>query len=85
MHPQDLGTLLDLEGIAVRTGHHCAMPLHAREPVARVRKLLYDSDRRRLAAMRDLDAAAPHAIAYDLDGAADTIAAGPRGVLGAAG
>lgn len=30
MHAQDLGTLLDLEGIAVRTGHHCAMPLHAR-------------------------------------------------------
>ncbi len=30
VHPQDVGTLLDLEGIAVRTGHHCAMPLHAR-------------------------------------------------------
>ncbi len=30
MHPQDIGTLLDLEGIAVRTGHHCAMPLHER-------------------------------------------------------
>ncbi|BCX17261.1 MAG: cysteine desulfurase [Geminicoccaceae bacterium] len=30
VHAQDLGTLLDLEGIAVRTGHHCAMPLHAR-------------------------------------------------------
>ncbi|HFA60005.1 MAG TPA: aminotransferase class V-fold PLP-dependent enzyme, partial [Rhodospirillales bacterium] len=29
-HPQDIGMLLDLEGIAVRTGHHCAMPLHAR-------------------------------------------------------
>lgn len=28
--PQDIGTLLDLEGIAVRTGHHCAMPLHER-------------------------------------------------------
>jgi len=26
-HQQDIGTLLDLEGIAVRSGHHCAMPL----------------------------------------------------------
>lgn len=34
VHPQDLGTLLDLEGIAIRTGHHCAMPLHARLGVA---------------------------------------------------
>jgi cysteine desulfurase/selenocysteine lyase len=30
VHPQDIGTLLDLDGIAVRTGHHCAMPLHDR-------------------------------------------------------
>ena len=29
-HPQDIGALLDLDGIAVRTGHHCAMPLHER-------------------------------------------------------
>lgn len=29
-HPQDIGTMLDLDGIAIRTGHHCAMPLHAR-------------------------------------------------------
>jgi cysteine desulfurase/selenocysteine lyase len=27
MHPFDLGTLLDKQGIAVRTGHHCAWPL----------------------------------------------------------
>lgn len=26
-HPGDLGTLLDQQGIAVRTGHHCAMPI----------------------------------------------------------
>ncbi|CBL45711.1 Cysteine desulphurases [gamma proteobacterium HdN1] len=26
-HPQDVGTLLDQQGIAVRTGHHCAMPI----------------------------------------------------------
>jgi cysteine desulfurase/selenocysteine lyase len=30
VHPQDIGALLDLDGIAVRTGHHCAMPLHER-------------------------------------------------------
>lgn len=27
IHPHDLGTLLDAQGIAVRTGHHCAMPI----------------------------------------------------------
>jgi cysteine desulfurase/selenocysteine lyase len=27
VHPHDLGTILDHEGVAVRTGHHCAMPL----------------------------------------------------------
>ncbi|MBM3925537.1 MAG: cysteine desulfurase [SAR202 cluster bacterium] len=27
LHPHDLGTILDREGIAVRAGHHCAMPL----------------------------------------------------------
>ena len=26
-HPHDVGTILDSEGIAVRTGHHCAQPL----------------------------------------------------------
>ncbi len=29
-HPEDIGTLLDQQGIAVRTGHHCAMPLMQR-------------------------------------------------------
>lgn len=27
VHPHDIGTILDHEGIAVRAGHHCAMPL----------------------------------------------------------
>ena len=27
LHPHDLGTYLDQQGIAVRTGHHCTMPL----------------------------------------------------------
>ncbi len=26
-HPHDLGTILDSEGVAIRTGHHCAMPV----------------------------------------------------------
>jgi len=29
-HPHDIGTLLDQQGVAVRTGHHCAMPLMQR-------------------------------------------------------
>jgi cysteine desulfurase / selenocysteine lyase len=27
VHPHDLGTILDQDGIAIRTGHHCAMPV----------------------------------------------------------
>ena len=27
IHPHDIGTILDTEGIAIRTGHHCAQPL----------------------------------------------------------
>jgi len=30
VHPHDVGTILDHEGIAVRTGHHCAQPLMER-------------------------------------------------------
>ena len=30
IHPHDVGTLLNLEGVAVRTGHHCAQPLMQR-------------------------------------------------------
>ncbi len=30
IHPHDLATLLDREGIAIRAGHHCAQPLHIR-------------------------------------------------------
>ena len=30
VHPHDIGTILDREGIAVRTGHHCAQPLMLR-------------------------------------------------------
>ena len=30
VHPHDIGTILDAEGIAVRTGHHCAQPVMER-------------------------------------------------------
>jgi len=26
IHPNDIGTIIDLHGVAIRTGHHCAMP-----------------------------------------------------------
>jgi cysteine desulfurase/selenocysteine lyase len=34
IHPHDAGTVLDCEGIAVRTGHHCAQPVMQRFGVA---------------------------------------------------
>ena len=30
IHPHDLGTILDHDGIAIRAGHHCAMPVMQR-------------------------------------------------------
>jgi cysteine desulfurase/selenocysteine lyase len=27
VHPHDIGTILDREGVAVRAGHHCAQPV----------------------------------------------------------
>ncbi len=30
VHPHDIGTILDQEGVAIRAGHHCAMPLMGR-------------------------------------------------------
>jgi cysteine desulfurase / selenocysteine lyase len=34
IHPHDIGTILDQEGIAVRTGHHCAQPVMQRFGIA---------------------------------------------------
>jgi cysteine desulfurase/selenocysteine lyase len=34
VHPHDVGTVLDREGIAIRTGHHCAQPLMQRYGLA---------------------------------------------------
>jgi len=45
VHPHDVGTLLDLEGVAVRTGHHCAQPVMERYGVpatARASLALYN-------------------------------------------
>ena len=46
LHPHDLGTALDAEGIAIRAGHHCAKPLMRRLGVvatARVSVYLYNT------------------------------------------
>lgn len=46
VHPYDLGVLLDQQGIAIRTGHHCAQPLMQRlgiEGTARVSFGLYNT------------------------------------------
>jgi cysteine desulfurase / selenocysteine lyase len=29
VHPHDVGTILDEEGVAIRAGHHCCQPLMA--------------------------------------------------------
>ena len=34
MHPHDIGTVLDNEGIAIRTGQHCAQPVMDRYGIA---------------------------------------------------
>ena len=46
IHPHDIGTFLDQEGIALRTGHHCTMPLMKRFEVpatARVSLTFYNT------------------------------------------
>ncbi len=47
VHPHDIGTLLDEQGIAVRTGHHCAQPLLDHlgvGPTTRASFALYNTD-----------------------------------------
>lgn len=54
IHPHDIGTVLDQEGIAIRTGHHCAQPLMERFGVpatARASLALYNT-------MEEIDALA---------------------------
>lgn len=46
-HPHDIGTILDMEGIAVRAGHHCCMPLMTRlglPATARASFALYNTE-----------------------------------------
>ena len=46
IHPHDLGTILDQQGIAIRTGHHCAQPLMQRfgvDATARASFALYNT------------------------------------------
>ena len=47
IHPHDLGTILDTEGVAIRAGHHCAMPLMTRLGIpgtARASLALYNTE-----------------------------------------
>ncbi len=47
IHPHDLATVLDRDGIAIRAGHHCAQPLHGRLGIgasARASLGLYSDD-----------------------------------------
>lgn len=47
IHPHDLGTILDTEGVAIRAGHHCAMPLMTRFGIpgtARASFALYNTE-----------------------------------------
>jgi cysteine desulfurase/selenocysteine lyase len=46
IHPHDISQVLDRDGIAVRAGHHCAMPLHEKFGItatARASFYLYNS------------------------------------------
>ncbi len=48
IHPHDIGTILDQEGIAIRTGHHCAQPVMQRFGIpatARASFALYNTRR----------------------------------------
>jgi cysteine desulfurase/selenocysteine lyase len=46
VHPHDIGTILDRDGVAIRAGHHCCQPLMARLGVpatARASVALYNT------------------------------------------
>ena len=55
VHPHDIGTILDRQGIAIRAGHHCAQPLMDRFDIpatARASLALYNT-RREIDALAD--------------------------------
>lgn len=61
VHPHDLGTILDHEGVAIRAGHHCAMPLMdllGLPATARASFALYNT----MAEVEQLDAAVRKAV-----------------------
>jgi cysteine desulfurase / selenocysteine lyase len=58
IHPHDIGTILDREGVAIRTGHHCAQPVMDRYGVpatARASFALYNTTGEVDALVRGLD------------------------------
>ena len=58
VHPHDIGTILDQEGVAIRTGHHCTQPLMERMGVpatARASLALYNTKDEIDALVRALD------------------------------
>jgi cysteine desulfurase/selenocysteine lyase len=58
VHPHDIGTILDQEGVAIRTGHHCTQPLMERMGVpatARASLALYNTRDEIDALVRALD------------------------------
>ncbi|MSO56079.1 MAG: cysteine desulfurase [Acidobacteria bacterium] len=58
VHPHDIGTILDQEGVAIRTGHHCTQPLMERLSVpatARASLALYNTKEEIDALVRALD------------------------------
>ena len=58
IHPHDIGTILDTEGIAVRTGHHCAQPVMDRYEIpatARASLALYNTREEIDALVRGID------------------------------
>ena len=57
VHPHDIGTILDQQGIAIRTGHHCAQPVMERfgvDATARASFGLYNTKREIDALIRGL-------------------------------
>ena len=45
VHPHDVATIFDHEGVAVRAGHHCAMPVMLRYDIPDIR-LMFENDPR---------------------------------------
>jgi cysteine desulfurase / selenocysteine lyase len=58
VHPHDIGTILDQEGIAIRTGHHCSQPVRKRfgvDATARASFGLYNTKQEADALVRGIE------------------------------